>query len=452
MLADTTNHKLNLGSTFLVNKSLVILIAFVIINILLVIDTSIVRISTFTGGIYPFESYMTLFTLIYVAYATGNVIIIQMVKKQFHNPSVNKSIWFKSFFVAITATQYAILFMIFVLLVQILTDKTYPIWMLKSISYNSYLMGGIMLGLLSYKLLSWFRKNNSVILILYLLAMSIICANSILMISSLEKQLANKPDTVSYARTLAGGFAPGSGIYKLLQEYLLIGSFSLMWIATAYLMKTYSDIKGFVRYWSIMLVSLIYFTGQLQPTMFGTYMSSISETLGDVGYTIFVGATKPIAGILFGLVFWSISRRIDKKTTKEYLLVTGFGMMLLFASNQFAGLSLTPLPPFGVFTAAFFGLSCYLMFTGLYSSSVSVSHDVTLRKQAKTYANQFLLLDKIGTPEMKQHVESLVSRAMRDLKKKANDLTEDSGVSPSIDEENFRDYLQMVLEEVKKKK
>jgi hypothetical protein len=97
MLTDIINHrtKVSSGSTFLVNKSLVILAAFIIINILLVVDTSIVRISTFTGGIYPFESYMTLFTLIYAAYATGNVIIIRMIKNQFHTTSSNKSIWFK---------------------------------------------------------------------------------------------------------------------------------------------------------------------------------------------------------------------------------------------------------------------------------------------------------------------------------------------------------------------
>ena len=143
MLVDTINHrtKVNSGSTFLVNKSLVILVAFIIINILLVIDTSIVRISTFTGGIYPFESYMTLFTLIYVAYATGNVIIIRVIKNQFHTPSSNKSVWFQSFFTGITATQYAILFVILILLVQILSDKTYPIWMLKSISYNQLSYG-----------------------------------------------------------------------------------------------------------------------------------------------------------------------------------------------------------------------------------------------------------------------------------------------------------------------
>ena len=127
---------------------------------------------------------------------------------------------------------------------------------------------------------------------------------------------------------------------------------------------------------------------------------------------------KPIAGIIFGLVFWSISRKIDKTATKEYLLIAGFGMMLLIASNQTAGLSLTPLPLFGIFTAAFFGLSSYLMFTGLYSSAVSVSHDLTLRKQARAYAKQLILLDNIGTPEMKKNIESLVSRAMKDLKNK----------------------------------
>ena len=45
----------NSSSKFLVNRSLTLLISFVIINILLIIDTSIVRISTFTGGMYPLE-------------------------------------------------------------------------------------------------------------------------------------------------------------------------------------------------------------------------------------------------------------------------------------------------------------------------------------------------------------------------------------------------------------
>jgi hypothetical protein len=439
------------GSGLLVNRPLILLVTFIIINALLVIDTSIVRISTFTGGMFPFESYMILFVIIYAAYATGNIIVMRLVRGQLHSASGKKPLLFNSFFAGITATQYAILFMILVLICQILLNKYYSVWILKSISFNSYLMGGIMLSLLSYKLLSWFKKNKSIILILFFLAMSLTCANSILIMSSLEMQLASKPDNISYTRSLAGGFAPGSGMYKLVQDYILIISFSLMWLATALLMKNYSNKKGLIKYWGIMFISLIYFTGQFQPVFFGFInLSTISTTLGDIGYTIFVSAAKPVAGVMFGLIFWIISRKIDKRTTKEYLLIAGFGIMMLFASNQSTGLSSTPLPPFGIITAAFFGLSTYLLFIGLYSSAVSVSHDSTLRKQAKVYANQLILLDRIGTPEMKQHTESIVSRVMKDFKNQVTDLGESSGVLPSIDEQNFKDYLETVLKEVKK--
>ena len=123
-------------------------------------------------------------------------------------------------------------------------------------------------------------------------------------------------------------------------------------------------------------------------------------------------------------------------------------MMLLFASNQSAGLALTPLPPFGIITTAFFGLSTFLLFIGLYSSAVSVSHDLTLRKQFRMHAKELVLLDDIGTPEMKKRVESLVSGILRDLKNKAQDLTESSGVYPSMDEQNFKEYVQLVIKEV----
>lgn len=412
-----------------------------------------VRISTFTGGMYPLENYMILFILIYAAYAAGNVIIIRLVSGHVHSASSAKPLLFKSFFAGLTATQYVILFMILVLIFQILTNKFYSVWILKSITFNSYVMGAIILCMLSYKLFSWYRRNKSVILILYFFAMSLICANSFLMVYTLQIQLASKPDKINYNRSVSGAFAPGSGMFKLIQEYFLIISFSIVWLATALLMKSYSTMKGLVRYWAIMFISLVYFVGQFQPIFFGMInLSTISTTLGDIGYTIFVSAARPIAGILFGLVFWSISRRITKRVTKEYLLIAGFGMMLLFASNQSTGLALTPLPPFGVITAAFFGLSTYLLFIGLYSTAVSVSHDLALRKQVRAYANQLLLLDKMGTPQMKQQVESLVSRIMKDMKNKAHYLAESSGISPSIDEENFNEYLQVVLKEIKKEK
>ena len=141
-LSENTNPDLGLvlGYAFLVNRSTLLLFTFIIINILLVIDTSIVRISTFTGGMYPFENYMIIFVLVYAGYATGNVIIMRLVNSQIHSGLGAKSLLFKSFFAGITATQYVILFMIFILIFQILTNKFYSIWILKSISYNSRIL------------------------------------------------------------------------------------------------------------------------------------------------------------------------------------------------------------------------------------------------------------------------------------------------------------------------
>jgi hypothetical protein len=41
---------------------------------------------------------------------------------------------------------------------------------------------------------------------------------------------------------------------------------------------------------------------------------------------------------------------------------------------------------------------------------------------------------------------------MKHLKNKAHYLAESSGVLPSIDEENFNEYLQVVIKEIKKGK
>jgi hypothetical protein len=237
------------------------------------------------------------------------------------------------------------------------------------------------------------------------------------------------------------------------QEYLLVVSFSFIWLATALLLKNYFSTKQMIKYGPILAISLIYFIGQFNlPYMKELVnLSILNNVLGDIGYTIFMASIKPSVGILFGIVFWIISRKLNKHATTEYLLITGFGMMLIFASNQPAGLSLTALPPFGLMTAGFFGMSTYLLFIGLYSSAVSVSHDSLLRKQARIYAGKLILLDKIGTPEMTQHTQSLVSNVMKSFRIEVEDMADNSGVMPTIDENNFKKYLESVLTELKRK-
>lgn len=69
-------------------------------------------------------------------------------------------------------------------------------------------------------------------------------------------------------------------------------------------------------------------------------------------------------------------------------------MCLLFVSNQPTGLILLPYPLFGLVTICLIGLASYLLYLGIYSSTLSVSENSrlrqTIRNEALQESQQFL--------------------------------------------------------------
>src|SRR5207253_2484460 len=122
---------------------------------------------------------------------------------------------------------------------------------------------------------------------------------------------------------------------------------------------------------------------------FGIFQWAISnvllyfDTLNSIqNYTLVVInsiLTKPVGGILFGLAFWIVGRTTKAKNIRDYLKISAFGIMLISLSNQDAGLYLLPYPPFGLATITFIGISSYLLYFGIYYTSVSASQDAELR-------------------------------------------------------------------------
>jgi hypothetical protein len=123
--------------------------------------------------------------------------------------------------------------------------------------------------------------------------------------------------------------------------------------------------------------------------------------------------------------------------------------MLLFTANQPTGLVLVPYPPFGLATICFMGLTSYLVFVGIYAASLSLSQDSKLRQTIrKTALRESQFLDVIGTAEMEQEIER---RVMYLTAKTKNSMLNETGTSPSLDENDIRYYILQVLEEVKGK-
>jgi len=133
------------------------------------------------------------------------------------------------------------------------------------------------------------------------------------------------------------------------------------------------------------------------------------------------------------------------------MIISAYGLLLFFASNQPFGLTLVPFPPFGLATISFVGLSCYLIYLGIYSSALSVANDVQLRKSIrKSVEQQSDLLDKIGTAEMEHQIQDRVLVLTKDL---SYEIAQTTGVQSSLeDEQEIREYLETVIQETKLKK
>jgi hypothetical protein len=159
---------------------------------------------------------------------------------------------------------------------------------------------------------------------------------------------------------------------------------------------------------------------------------------------------KPIGGILFGIAFWTVARRVSPYTIKDYLMVSAYGIIQLFTSNQATDLIIAPYPPFGLVTVSFMALSSYMLLVAIYSSAISISLDSELRKSIRTLAVRgSKLLDSIETAQMEQEIQKKVLTV---TKQNQDRMADETGIQTSLTDEDVKAYLERVIEEVNKTK
>jgi hypothetical protein len=167
-------------------------------------------------------------------------------------------------------------------------------------------------------------------------------------------------------------------------------------------------------------------------------------------YTFIFTFSKPIGGILFGIAFWVIARTLGHTSiVRDYMIISAYGLVLLFMSNPLLLVNII-YPPFGLVAVSFMGLSSYLLLLGVYSSAISVSEDSKLRQSIRNFAiKDSRLLDSIGTAHMEQEIQKRVLELTR---RNQDRMAEESGIQSSLTEEDMKEYLQQVIEEVKKER
>jgi hypothetical protein len=385
-----------------------------------------------------------------VIFAVGQYFILGFVKRGTGKNSSNEKLRLRVIGKVVSVVQYALIAIFASIILEMLFTSSYNVLFLEIVIWMNYILAIALLGLLAQRFLSWFRSNHNPVVLAYSLAIIMISINAIFTVLYVTNELTSKPANIQPEITPV---APYSSVYDIFNSGYVVTSvmsFILTWVATVLLLHNYSRKLGRAKYWILVSIPLVYFLSQFQPLFLNVFEPlRLSEPiLFGVVYTLFFSATVPAGAILFGIAFWSVARNMSRNIVKQYMMISAYGMMLLFSSNQAAGLVLIPYPPFGLVTVSFIGLAPYLLLIGIYSSAISVAEDSSLRRSIRSFAmKESRLLDSIGTAQMEEEIQKKV---ITFTKRNQDRMAEETGIQSSLTEEDMKEYLEQVIREVKK--
>ena len=431
-------------------KQLFIIVS--VVTVVLLLDTSIIRLSDLT--LKSTSSWtLGLFAIIVGISLVGQNLILRSIKQRVDESiAAHKSLHLNSIHKAAVTVHYVLAALLVFIILQMLITSRYDVVLLTTGVTISYVFAIIVMGILCHRFFSWFRLNKSYVISLYGLSSIMLAANAGITLWLVNSILLALPVQVMPHPTLnAPSFTANPINITLNYAYIIttIASFIITWCATTIgLLRNYTHRTGKFTYWLLLILPLAYFLSQFLVFSLGLLgpVLILNPIFYGILFTVLFTLTKPIGGIIFGIGFWMIAKNIHKDNViRNYLIISGYGFLLLFASNQAIVLTFTYYPPFGLVTISFVGLSAYLVLLGIYSSAISMSKDANLRREIRRLAiRESKLLDSIGLAQIEDEVRKRVLHVTR-LNK--SDLGE-AGLPSALDEEDVNRYLGDVLKEI----
>lgn len=415
-------------------------------------DISINKIYLFITSLeFPQAWNLFSFVAFSVIFSLGQYFILNFVKRSLtHIRHLPNSSTIRAF-LSVRLSQFFLVFILALIIAQMLTTFHYNTFFVLSSIWVSYGLAILMLVYLSSRFFYWFTYNRQIVLLLYgLSTASIVIDITTSLILSTTLILSQPFDAqqimASMSPPIPDYLVPLNSAFNLTS----ILSFVLTWVATVIVMRNYSKRLRFIIYWIAVSIPLVYFLTQFQPLFIYVLnvFKSTSPVIFAITYTIIFSASKPLGGLLFAAAFWITAKTITNKHIQNSMILAAFGLALIFGSEQAIILVNKTYPPFGLPTVSFLGLSSFLVLIGVYSSAVTVAQDSSLRHSIKAFTKrQTELLGNIGTAEMTQVIER---RVVELAKVNQNRLEESSGVESSLTEKEIKEYLEEVIDEVRK--
>ncbi len=392
-----------------------------------------------------------LFILFSLASAVAQIAALNYIKKNGERLWLSK-LHLKQIHTAVMIGQFVLISLIFTIIVQIVFEGHYNVILLAFVTTISYAMSFIVMTILAIRLFMWYLRKRDLVILIFSIGSFTAAFSAIATIGFSVFIFGISPSQASIdTKTAFPVLIPGSTEWLLyyFNSLFSIVSFIATWLGAALLLRHYSKKFAHNTYWIIVCAPLVYFLSQF-TNILHFYDPFIKSDLNAtfIAYQLVFSLNSTIGGVLFAVVFWTASKKLEHiATLKNYLTIAGFGFFLFFASGS-ATVVQIPYPPYGIEMVSIVGISSYLIFFGLYSSAVVISDDVKVRQTIRNSAmEQSKLLGSISYAEMEHEITHHVVSVVKNISDK---MVEESGVETNYADYDIKEQISQILEEIKK--
>lgn len=422
-------------------------VLMVVVTFTTIVDSEIGVVADFIPTQLSSSTGVALFIGIVIIFAIGQYFILAYIKQIDENTKA-RVLHLRLTHRLVSLAQYVLAGILAVVIFQILQLQQYNLAILY-VSYTlSYGLWIVALGLLAKALFEWYRFSSKNIMVLILaLSMSAYVINGITgMATHFDMLNQQKPVITSIDIAYFPEFSIATLGNQINIVYQIASSvaYVLTWIGTVRLLYPYIRKLGRFKFWTIMGAVMVYYLISF-PLFVLEYFTPSENTDAMTNILIFsLGGI--FTGVVFGAAFLSVARTLKKESVlRNHMIIAAYGFLLFYIAGS-AYAAQAAYPPFGLVSVSLTGLSCYLIYTGLYSSAVTVSQDMTLRTSIRrSVTEQSKLLDSIGTAQMDQELQS---RVLTVTKKLSDKMEEETGVEASMTEEDIKEHIELVRKEI----
>jgi hypothetical protein len=421
---------------------IIILVAF------LIPDTMINTVSDFLVPQITSVWGISFFVVISIVFAISQYLLLRFVWLKTKDIR-SKSFLFNGLQKIVIGSQYILLLIIVMIVFQILfLSQFYTAFLIWSTVIN-LLLAISLLGILARQLFLWYLyyKRGSFVILSYAVGFVIMSMTFSLALLLDLHSLSSKQDIVTpNSEVIFPDFDDANWlllIFHYVYQYSDLISFIFIWGASALLLLHYRKRVGLVKFWVIISLPLIYYLGSIVEVV------GIYEPQSDTEFYFFylyISLYSIAGGLMFGITFIAIARKIDNPRIKGYMTLTAFGFILLYISSPMT-LVATSYPPFGIASLSFSGLACYLLLIGLYSTAVTLSQHAQLRKSIRSSINEqhSKLMDGIGMSELQREIDKRVTPLVQ---RHAEQMNMEAALDFTISEEEVKQYMNEILRDL----